>query len=67
MLSWLAFKPFAKSNGSLWTEQYKVYQRLKAIDIEAKDKDRLKSLAVKNYSTPIKLMRTILVEESQIE
>jgi hypothetical protein len=44
-----------------------VYQRLKAIDIEAQDKDRLKSLAVKNNTTPIKLMTTILVEESQIE
>jgi hypothetical protein len=44
-----------------------VYQRLKAIDIEAKDMDRLKNLAVKNNTTPIKLMTTILVEESQIE
>jgi hypothetical protein len=45
----------------------KVYQRLKSIDIEAKDKDRLKSLADKNNTTPIKLMTTILVEDSQIE
>jgi hypothetical protein len=45
----------------------KVYQRLKAIDIEAKDEDRLKSLADKNNTTPIKLMTTILVEDSQIE
>ncbi|MGD8524027.1 MAG: hypothetical protein PVF56_22950 [Desulfobacterales bacterium] len=45
----------------------KAYQRLKAIDIEAKDEDRLKSLADKNNTTPIKLMTTILVEDSQIE
>jgi len=45
----------------------KVYQRLKAIDIEAKDEDRLKSLADKHNTTPIKLMTTILVEDSQIE
>lgn len=45
----------------------KVYQRLKAIDIEAKDDDRLKSLADKNNTTPIKLMTAILVEDSQIE
>ena len=36
----------------------KVYQRLKAIDIEAKDDDRFKSLADKNNTTPIKLMTT---------
>lgn len=45
----------------------KVYQRLKAIDIGAKDEDRLKNLADKNNTTPIKLMTTILVEDSQIE
>jgi hypothetical protein len=45
----------------------KAYQRLKAIDIEAKDEDRFKSLADKNNTTPIKLMTTILVEDSQIE
>jgi len=42
----------------------KVYQRLNAIDIEAKDEDRLKSLADKNNTTPIKLMTTILVKDS---
>ena len=45
----------------------KVYQRLKAIDIDTKDEDRLKSLADKNNTTPIKLMTTILVENSPIE
>lgn len=45
----------------------KVYQRLKAIGIGARDEDRLKSLADKNNTTPIKLMTTILVEDSQIE
>ena len=44
-----------------------VYQRLKAIGIEAGDDDRLKSLAEKNNTTPIKLMTTILVGDSQIE
>jgi hypothetical protein len=45
----------------------KVYQRLKTIGIVARDEDRLKSLADKNNTTPIKLMTTILVEDSQIE
>jgi hypothetical protein len=45
----------------------KVYQRLKAIDIEAKDDDRFKSLADKNNTTPIKLMTTILVDDGQRE
>ena len=45
----------------------KVYQRLKTIDIEAKDEDRLKSLAEKNNTTPIKLMTTILVDDNQIK
>ena len=45
----------------------KVYHRLKAINIEAKDEDRLKSLAERNNTTPIRLMTTILVEDSQIE
>ena len=44
-----------------------VYQRLKAIDIEAKGDDRFKSLADENDTTPIKLMTIILVEDSQIE
>jgi hypothetical protein len=44
-----------------------VYQRLKAIGIEAGDDDRLRSLAEKNNTTPIKLMTTILVEDSQME
>lgn len=43
----------------------KVYQRLKAIGIEAKDDDRLKSLADRNHTTPIKLMTAILVDDSQ--
>lgn len=41
----------------------KVYQRLKTIDIEAADDDKLKTLAEKNNTTPIKLMTTILVED----
>jgi len=45
----------------------KVYQQLKTIDIEAKEEDRLKTLADRNNTTPIKLMTTILVEDSQIE
>jgi hypothetical protein len=45
----------------------KVYQRLNAINIEAKDEDRLKSLAERNNTTPIRLMTTILVKDSQIE
>jgi hypothetical protein len=45
----------------------KVYQRLRGIDIEAKDDDRLKSLADKNNTTPIKLITAILVEDSQTE
>jgi len=45
----------------------KVHQRLKAINIEAKDEDRLKSLAERTNTTPIRLMTTILVEDSQIE
>jgi hypothetical protein len=44
-----------------------VYQRLKAVDIEARDEDRLKSLADKNNTTPIKMMTTILVEDRQIQ
>ncbi len=39
----------------------KVNRRLKAADIEAQDGDRLKSLAEKNNTTPIKVMTTILV------
>jgi len=44
----------------------KVYQRLKAVGIEAKDDDRFKSLADKNNTTPIKLMTTILLDDSQM-
>jgi hypothetical protein len=44
-----------------------VIQRLKAIDFDAKEEDRLKSLADKNITTPIKLVTTILIENSQIE
>jgi hypothetical protein len=44
-----------------------VYQRLKAIGIETGDDDSLKSLAEKNNTTPIKLMTTILVEDSQMK
>ena len=42
----------------------KVYQRLKAVHIEAKDGDRLKSLAGKYNTTPIKLMTVILVQDN---
>ena len=45
----------------------KVYQRLKAINIEAKDDDRLKSLAERNNTTPLRLMTVILVEDGQVE
>ena len=45
----------------------KVYQRLKTIDIEAADDDKLKTLAEKTNTTPIKLMTTILVEDSHTE
>jgi hypothetical protein len=40
------------------------YQRLKAVDIEANDDDRFKSLAGKNNTTPIKIMTTILVGDN---
>ena len=46
-------------------DRSKVYQRLKAAGIEAKDDDRFKSLADKNNTTPIKLMTTILVDDRQ--
>jgi hypothetical protein len=46
-------------------DRSKVYQRLKAAGIEAKDDDRFKSLADKNKTTPIKLMTTILVDDRQ--
>lgn len=45
----------------------KVFQRLRAINIEAKNDDRLKALADKNSTTAIKLMTTILVDDSQAE
>jgi len=38
-----------------------VYQKLNNLEIEANDEDRLKSIADKNNTTPIKLMTTILV------
>jgi hypothetical protein len=44
-----------------------VNQRLKAVDIDAHDHDKLKKLADKNNTTPIKLMTTILFDECQIE
>lgn len=44
-----------------------VFQRLRAIHIEAKNDDRLKALADKNRTTPIKLMTTILVDDSRTE
>lgn len=48
-------------------EKIKVYQRLKSIDIEAKEGDTLKGLAENNNTTPIMLMTTILVDDSQIK
>lgn len=45
----------------------KVFQRLRAIHIEAKNDDKLKALADKNSITPIKLMTTILVDDGQTE
>ena len=45
----------------------KVYQRLKAIHKAARDEDRLKSLAESNTTTPLRLMKTILVEDGQIK
>ncbi len=42
-----------------------VYQRLEKMGIEAKGNDRFKHLADKNNTTPIKLMTTILVEDSK--
>lgn len=42
-----------------------VYRRLKAVGIEAKDDDRLKGLAEKNDTTPIKLMTEILTGDGQ--
>lgn len=44
-----------------------VFQRLRAIKIEAKNDDKLKALADKNSTTPIKLMTTILVDNGQTE
>lgn len=46
-------------------ERAKVYQRLNSIDIEAKEGDTLKGLAERNNTTPMVLMTTILVEDSQ--
>ena len=43
----------------------KIYQKLQNLDIEANDEARLKSLAEKNNTTPIKLMTTILVESNK--
>ena len=40
----------------------KVYQKLKNLEIEANDEDKIKSLADKNNTTPIKLMTKILVD-----
>lgn len=45
----------------------KVYQRLEAINIEANDEDRLKTLAEKNNTTPLRLMTAILVEDGRID
>lgn len=63
----LGNKTIAQIIKELALNSSKVYQRLKAIDIQAKDDDRFKSLADKNDTTPIKLMTIILVEDSQIE
>jgi hypothetical protein len=40
------------------------YQRLKVINIEAKDGDKFKSVAEKHNTTPIKILTLILVEDS---
>jgi hypothetical protein len=45
----------------------KVYLRLKAVHIEAQKGDRFKSLAERNNTTPLRLMRTILAEDGRIE
>jgi hypothetical protein len=45
----------------------KIYQQLKAIDIEATENDKLKTLADKNNTTPIKLLTIILVKDGQTE
>jgi len=43
-------------------DKIKVYQRLKAIDIEAKEGETLKSIADKKNTTPIKILTVILVD-----
>ena len=40
----------------------RVYQRLKGVNIEAKDDDKFKKLADKHNTTPIKILTIILVE-----
>jgi hypothetical protein len=44
-----------------------VYKRLELIHIEAKSEDRLKNLAEKHNTTPIKILTAILVEDGQLE
>ena len=48
-------------------DKIKVYQRLNSIDIEAKEGDTLKGLAENNNTTPILLIKTILVDDSQMK
>jgi hypothetical protein len=44
-----------------------VYHRLRAIDVEPESSDRLKALAEKYNTTPIKLMTTMLVDDGRTE
>jgi hypothetical protein len=59
----LGKKTFGQTITTLGIDPETARRRLKAIGIEANDNDKLKTLADKNETTPIKIMSTILIEQ----
>ena len=60
----LGRKTFEQIIGDLALDPETARKRLKRVDIEAKDDDKIKELADKHDSTPIKILTIILVEDS---
>jgi hypothetical protein len=60
----LGRKTFGQIIGDLALDPETARKRLKRVDIEAKDDDKIKELADKHDSTPIKILTIILVEDN---
>jgi hypothetical protein len=60
----LGRKTFGQITGDLDPDTEAVRKRLKKVDIRVNDDDKLKDLADKHNTTPIKILTLILIEDS---